>query len=144
MENQSSFKVYTAIEITNPVDVGKLIGHKGCNLKPIATRTGTNIHVDKKENEELVIIKIQVKVENDSSDKRIKEAIYQMMQLVEDLTKKEEKKVRFSDDDNHQHVPPRTPPRNQRDFDSKERRNNFNQETSYATNSRQVRYFNNI
>ncbi|CAB4379484.1 unnamed protein product [Rhizophagus irregularis] len=98
MENQSSFKVYTAIEITNPVDVGKLIGHKGCNLKPIA----------------------------------------------EDLTKKEEKKVRFSDDDNHQHVPPRTPPRNQRDFDSKERRNNFNQETSYATNSRQVRYFNNI
>ncbi|UZO03590.1 uncharacterized protein OCT59_023994 [Rhizophagus irregularis] len=139
MENQSSFKVYTAIEITNPVDVGKLIGHKGCNLKPIATRTGTNIHVDKKENEELVIIKIQVKVENDSSDKRIKEAIYQMMQ-----SKKEEKKVRFSDDDNHQHVPPRTPPRNQRDFDSKERRNNFNQETSYATNSRQVRYFNNI
>ncbi|CAG8514564.1 21578_t:CDS:2, partial [Rhizophagus irregularis] len=112
MENQSSFKVYTAIEITNPVDVGKLIGHKGCNLKPIATRTGTNIH-------------------------RIKEAIYQMMQLVEDLTKKEEKKVRFSDDDNHQHVPPKTPPRNQRDLDSKERRNNFNQETSYATNSRQ-------
>ncbi|CAB4438221.1 unnamed protein product [Rhizophagus irregularis] len=89
MENQSSFKVYTAIEITNPVDVGKLIGHKGCNLKPIATRT-----------------------------------------------------VRFSDDYNHQHVPvvpPRTPPRNQRDFDSKERRNNFNQETSYATNSRQPR-----
>ncbi|CAB4482665.1 unnamed protein product [Rhizophagus irregularis] len=124
MENQSSFKVYTAIEITNPVDVGKLIGHKGCNLKPIATRT--------------------VKVENDSSDKRIKEAIYQMMQLVEDLTKKEEKKVRFSDDDNHQHVPPKTPPRNQRDLDSKERRNNFNQETSYATNSRQVKYFNNI
>ncbi|CAB4463681.1 hypothetical protein RhiirA5_505435 [Rhizophagus irregularis] len=139
MENQSPFKVYTAIETTNLVDIGKLIGHKGCNLKPIATRTGTNIHVDKKENEELVIIKIQVKVENDSSDKRIKEASYQMMQLVEDLTKKEEKKVRFSDDDNHQHVPPRTPPRNQRDFDSKERRNNFNQETSYATNSRQPR-----
>ncbi|GET65556.1 hypothetical protein GLOIN_2v1775597 [Rhizophagus irregularis DAOM 181602=DAOM 197198] len=40
-------------------------------------------------------------------------------------------------DEVSEHV--KTPPRNQRDFDSKERRNNFNQETSYATNSRQPR-----
>lgn len=145
MENQTLFKFYAIIELTNPmIDIGKLIGHKGCNLKPIATKTGTNINirVDKdKENTEIVKIKIQVKVEDDSSDERINKAKYQMIQLVEDITKKEEKKVRFSDDDNHQHTPP---PRNQRSFDSKERRNNFNQESSHATNAQQVRYFKNI
>ncbi|GBB88734.1 hypothetical protein RclHR1_15310001 [Rhizophagus clarus] len=124
---QSYLTVSTTIEFKSNIEIGKLIGREGCNLRTIASGTGTSIHAEKDEkNTEAIQIEIKDIKKSDSSGERINKAISKLVEL--------EKKVRFSNNDNHQHLPP---PRNQRYDDSKDRRKNFKQETSY--NARQPR-----
>jgi hypothetical protein len=137
MESQNFYStVSVIIEIIKPIDVDKLIGHKGCNLKPIATRTGTNIHVEKNTKPTQIVIK-DSRINGNSADERINDAKCRLGRLIQDITKEEKKNVRFSDNDDHQHVPPRN-------HDSRERRKYYEQETSHTTNSRNVRHFKNI
>ncbi|CAB5370322.1 unnamed protein product [Rhizophagus irregularis] len=98
--------VSTTIKISKDIEVGRLIGRKGRNLKPIAEKTGTHIHVI--ENTNPIEIKIEIikdRVGNSSPWERIDEAKFQLDKLLEDIEtksqrkdmEKEEKNVRISD-----------------------------------------------
>ncbi|CAB5215333.1 hypothetical protein RhiirA5_471914 [Rhizophagus irregularis] len=134
--------VSTTIKISKDIEVGRLIGRKGRNLKPIAEKTGTHIHVI--ENTNPIEIKIEIikdRVGNSSPWERIDEAKFQLNKLLEDIEtksqrkdmEKEEKNVRISDNGNHQHATPR----NHKDNDSKEKRKRFNRKMSHTTKTRQ-------
>jgi rRNA processing protein Krr1/Pno1 len=49
------------IPIPQNIVIGKLIGREGCNLKPIAERTGTYIYVDSNTNPAQIKIRINKK-----------------------------------------------------------------------------------
>ncbi|CAB4446903.1 unnamed protein product [Rhizophagus irregularis] len=110
--------VSTTIEVSKHIEIGKLIGRKGRNLKPIAEKTG--------------------RVGNSSPGKRIDEAKFQIDKLLKDIEtrnqikdiEKEEKNVRFSDNGNRQHATVATP-RNHKDDALKEERKRFKRKTPY-------------
>ncbi|CAB4390023.1 unnamed protein product [Rhizophagus irregularis] len=131
--------VSTTIEISKHIEIGKLIGRKGRNLKPIAEKTSTHIHVIDNTNPAQIEIKIiKDRVGNSSPRKRIDEAKFQIDKLLEDIEtrnrrkdiEKEEEKVRFSDNGNRQHATVATP-RNHKDTDLKEERKRFKRKTPY-------------
>jgi hypothetical protein len=137
------FTVLTIIAISKDIEIGKIIGRKGRNLKPIAERACTHIHVI--DNTNPTQIEIKNKGENSSPGKGIDEAICQIDKLLEntelrDRRKdivKEEKNVRFSDNDNYQYAIPS-------DNDLKKERVRLRRKMPHTTKKRQVRYFKNI
>ncbi|RGB38570.1 hypothetical protein C1646_806066 [Rhizophagus diaphanus] len=141
--------VSTTIEISKDIEIGKLIGRKGRNLKPIAEKTGTHIHVSDNTNPAQIEIKIiKGRVGNSSPGKRIDEAKFQIDKLLKDIEtrnqrkdiEKEEKNVRILDNGNHQQATPK----NHKDNDLKEERKRFKRKTPHMTKKRQVKYFKNI
>ncbi|RGB38043.1 hypothetical protein C1646_665722 [Rhizophagus diaphanus] len=90
----------TKIDIPKHIDIGRLIGRDGRNLKPIAKKTGTHISV----NTIAIPAKFEIKLDNKStlppSKERIKEAIYKLEALLkiknnemQSLPEKKKKKV---------------------------------------------------
>ncbi|RGB28014.1 hypothetical protein C1646_673547 [Rhizophagus diaphanus] len=141
--------VSTIIKISKDIEVGRLIGRKGRNLKPIAEKTGTHMHVI--ENTNPVEIKIEIikdRVRNSSPWERIDEAKFQLDKLLEDIEtksqrkdiEKEEKNVRISENGKHQQATPR----NHNDNDSKEKRKRSNRKMSHTTKTRQSRNKENV
>ncbi|CAB4411742.1 unnamed protein product [Rhizophagus irregularis] len=113
MQNSIRYStVLTIIEISDHVEIGKLIGRKGRNLKPIEKGTDN-------ENRD----------ENISTGEWINKAICQIGKLLEDIEirnrkkdiEKEKNNSRISDNGNHQHATVATP-RNHKDNDQKEKR----------------------
>ncbi|CAB4417362.1 unnamed protein product [Rhizophagus irregularis] len=143
MQNSIRYStVLTIIEISDHVEIGKLIGRKGRNLKPIAEKTGTHIHVIDNTNPTQIEIKIiKDRVGNSSPGKRIDEAKFQIDKLLKDIEtrnqrkdiEKEEKNVRISDNGNHQHATPS----NHKDNDPKEKRKRFKRKMPHTTKTRQ-------
>ncbi|PKB91756.1 hypothetical protein RhiirA5_447661, partial [Rhizophagus irregularis] len=116
------------------------------NLKPIAEKTGTHIHVIDNTNPAQIEIKIiKGRVGNSSPGKRIDEAKFQVDKLLKDIEtrnqrkniEKVEKNVRISDNSNHQ----KATPRNHKDNDMKEKRKKFKRKMPHTTKTRQARYF---
>ncbi|CAG8579624.1 8776_t:CDS:2 [Rhizophagus irregularis] len=75
--------VLTIIEISDHVEIGKLIGRNGRNLKPIEKGTGTHIYINTKKSPQQIEIKINNKDnedrdENISTGERINKAICQI------------------------------------------------------------------
>ncbi|GES84478.1 hypothetical protein GLOIN_2v1705292 [Rhizophagus clarus] len=142
--------ILTIIEIPENIENGQLIGSNGRNLKPIANKTGTHIHVIDDTNPTQIKIEINKKrIGNKFPINRINEAVCQINMLLEDIeirnrrkkTENEEKNVRISNNGNHQYATPR----NHKDNDSKEEKKRVNQKMSHTTKTqRQVRYFKNI
>ncbi|CAB4421609.1 unnamed protein product [Rhizophagus irregularis] len=150
MQNSIRYSVVsTTIEISKHIEIGKLIGRKGRNLKPIAEKTGTHIHVIDNTNPVQIEIKIiKGRVGNSSPGKRINEAKFQIDKLLEDIEtrnqrkdiEKEEKNVRISDNGNHQQATPR----NHKDNDLKEKRKRYKRKMSHTTKTRQSRNKENV
>ncbi|CAB5354881.1 unnamed protein product [Rhizophagus irregularis] len=121
MQNSIRYSVVsTTIEISKHIEIGKLIGRKGRNLKPIAEKTGTHIHVIDNTNPAQIEIKI---IKGRVGNK------FQVVKLLKDIEtrnqrkniEKVEKNVRISDNSNHQ----KATPRNHKDNDMKEKRKRF-------------------
>src|ERR1044072_2177810 len=76
---------FIEIPIPRYVKIGALIGCKGRNLKPIADRTGTYIHVN------VYTAQIEIKINQKSNatpvDNRINEAKNQLNDLIKELEK---------------------------------------------------------
>jgi hypothetical protein len=98
--------VSTIIAVSKNFEIGRIIGRKGRNIRPIEERTCTHIHVIDNTNP----TQIEIKAENISSGNGIDEAICQINNLLEDIEirdqrkelVKEEKNVRFSNNDDYQ------------------------------------------
>ncbi|CAB4410892.1 unnamed protein product [Rhizophagus irregularis] len=111
--------ISTTMEISENVEVGKLIGRGGRNIKPIERGTGTCIYINSKVNPRQIEIKInkdyKFKDENISLWEWINKAICQIDNLLEDIEvrnrkkdiEKEKNNSRISDNGNHQHATPR-------------------------------------
>ncbi|GBC42867.2 hypothetical protein GLOIN_2v1835204 [Rhizophagus irregularis DAOM 181602=DAOM 197198] len=124
--------ILTIIEISDHVEIGKLIGRKGRNLKPIEKGTGTHIYINTKISPRRIEIKINNKDnkdrnENISTEERINKAICQIDKLLEDIeirnrrkdVEKEGNFVRIADNGtNHKHATPK----NHKDNNQKEKR----------------------
>ncbi|RGB30404.1 hypothetical protein C1646_765394 [Rhizophagus diaphanus] len=154
MQNSIRFlTVLTIIEISDHVEIGKLIGRNGRYLKPIEKGTGTHIYINTKISPRQIEIKINNKDnedrdENISTEERINKAICQIDKLLEDIEirnrkkdiEKEKNDSRISDNDNHQHATPR----NHKDNDQKEKRKRFKRKMPQTTKTRQPRNKENI
>ncbi|EXX64027.1 uncharacterized protein OCT59_025367 [Rhizophagus irregularis] len=71
MQNSIRYStVLTIIEISDHVEIGKLIGRKGRNLKPIEKGTGTHIYINPKISPRQIEIKINNK-DNENRDENI-------------------------------------------------------------------------
>ncbi|RGB28015.1 hypothetical protein C1646_797810 [Rhizophagus diaphanus] len=146
MQNSIRYStVLTIIEIPDHVKIGKLIGRKGRNLKPIEKVTGTHIHIYKEISPRQIEIKINKdnkdRGENISTGERINKAICQIDKLLEEIEirnqrkdiEKEEKNVKIADNDtNHQDATVATvatvvTPKNNKDNDLKEKIKRFKQ-----------------
>ncbi|RGB36319.1 hypothetical protein C1646_667048 [Rhizophagus diaphanus] len=131
MQNSIRYStVSTTMEIPKNVEIGKLIGRKGRNLKPIEKGTGTRIYI----NTEVNPRQIEIKINKDDKDRDenislwewINKAICQIDKLLEDIEirrrrkdiEKEGKNSRISDNGNNQHATPR----NYKDTDPKVKR----------------------
>ena|ERR1051325_1398772 len=90
MQTQIQFIVPVKIPIPRYVKIGALIGCKGRNLKPIADRTGTYIHVNV--NTAQIEIKINQKSNATPVDNRINEAKNQLNDLIKELEKERNRK----------------------------------------------------
>ncbi|EXX69404.1 uncharacterized protein OCT59_015637 [Rhizophagus irregularis] len=146
MQNSIRYStVLTIFEIPDHVEIGKLIGRKGRNLKPIEKGTGTHIYIYK----EISPRQIEIKINNDNKDRgenistgeRINKAICQIDKLLEDIkirnqrkdNEKEEENVKIADSDtNHQDATVTTittvaTPKNHKDNDLKEKIKRFKQ-----------------
>jgi hypothetical protein len=75
------------ISIPQHIEVGKLIGREGRNLKPIAERTGTHIYIDTKINPAQIKIHINKKKENPPFENRINDARNQLNNLMKNISK---------------------------------------------------------
>ncbi|GBC11593.2 uncharacterized protein OCT59_025368 [Rhizophagus irregularis] len=141
--------VLTIIEISDHVEIGKLIGRNGRNLKPIEKGTGTHIYINTKKSPQQIEIKINNKDnedrdENISTGERINKAICQIDKLLEDIEirnrrkdiEKEKNNSRISDNGNHQHATVATP-RNHKDNDQKEKRKRSKRKMPNTTKTRQ-------
>ncbi|CAB4475063.1 unnamed protein product [Rhizophagus irregularis] len=148
MQNSIRYStVSTTMEIPKNVEIGKLIGRKGRNLKPIEEGTGTRIYI----NTEVNPRQIEIKINNDDKDRDenispwdwINKAICQIDKLLEDIDirsrrndiEKEGKNSRISDNGNHQHATPR----NHKDTDPKEKRKRFTTKTRQSLNKENIR-----
>ncbi|GBB91897.1 hypothetical protein RclHR1_19320001 [Rhizophagus clarus] len=117
--------ILTIIEIPENIENGQLIGSNGRNLKSIANKTGTHIHVIDDTNPTQIKIEINKKrIGNKFPVNRIDEAVCQINMLLEDIeirnqrkeTEKEKKDGRISNNGNNRY----TISRNHKDNDSKE------------------------
>ncbi|CAB4405210.1 unnamed protein product [Rhizophagus irregularis] len=148
MQNSIRYStVSTTMEIPKNVEIGKLIGRKGRNLKPIEKGTGTRIYI----NTEVNPRQIEIKINKDDKDRDenispwdwINKAICQIDKLLEDIEirsrrkdiEKEGKNSRISDNGNHQHATPR----NHKDTDPKEKRKRFTTKTRQSLNKENIR-----
>jgi hypothetical protein len=147
-QNSTRYSIVSAVIAISKknIEIGKIIGRKGRNLKPIAERTCTHIHVI--DNTNPTQVEIKNKAENNSPGKGIDEAICQIDKLLEDIEIRDQKKdivkgekrVRFSDNNNYQHAMPR----NHNDNDLKEEGKRVRRKKPRTNKKRQVRYFKNI
>ncbi|CAB4467114.1 unnamed protein product [Rhizophagus irregularis] len=146
MQNSIRYStISTTMEISENVEVGKLIGRRGRNIKPIEKGTGTCIYINTEVNPRQIEIKInkgyKYKDENISLWEWINKAICQIDKLLEDIEirnrkkdiEKEKKNSRISDNGNHQHATPR----NHKDNDLKEKRKRFKRRMPHTTKARQ-------
>ncbi|CAG8507699.1 1646_t:CDS:2 [Rhizophagus irregularis] len=110
MQNSIRYStVSTTMEIPKNVEIGKLIGRKGRNLKPI--EEGTAIcQIDK------LLEDIDIRSRRNDIEK-------------------EGKNSRISDNGNHQHATPR----NHKDTDPKEKRKRFTTKTRQSLNKENIR-----
>ena len=136
-------------EITIPlpknVEIGRLIGSKGCNLKPITSKTGTYIHVESKTN--TPHIKVTIKKNGTDYNRSVEARMDEAKDLLNDLIKntrrkkvfmtKKEDDTRFLDNDK-KHLTRRY----QKEINAKKERvdsnREINEEIVYA---QQVRFF---
>ncbi|RGB29612.1 hypothetical protein C1646_672334 [Rhizophagus diaphanus] len=153
MQNSIRYStVLTTIEISDNVEIGKLIGREGSNLKPIEKGTGTHIYINTKISPRQIEIKINNKDnkdrgENISTGERINKAICQQIdKLLEDIevsnrrkdVEKEGKFVRIADNGtNHQQAIPK----NHKDNNQKEKRKRSKRKMPNTNKTRQVKYF---
>src|SRR6266498_3868763 len=85
--------ISTIIPIPQHIEVGKLIGHKGCNLKPISTKTGTLIFVNTNTNPSQIEVKYNSR--SPPSNSQINEAKYMVDNLIKRIEKETKKKLRL-------------------------------------------------
>ncbi|CAB4417679.1 unnamed protein product [Rhizophagus irregularis] len=153
MQNSIRYStISTTMEISENVEVGKLIGRGGRNIKPIEKGTGTCIYINTEVNPRQIEIKInkdyKYKDENISLWEWIDKAICQIDKLLEDIEirnrkkdiEKEKKNSRISDNGNHQHATSR----NHKDNDLEEKRKGFKRRMPNATKARQSQNKKNI
>ncbi|PKY63157.1 hypothetical protein RhiirA4_491196 [Rhizophagus irregularis] len=129
--------ISTTMEISENVEVGKLIGRGGRNIKPIERGTGTCIYINTKVNPRQIEIKInkdyKFKDENISLWEWINKAICQIDNLLEDIEVRNRKKDIEKEKNNSRISDQHATSRNH-----KKRR------MPHTTKARQVRYFKNI
>ncbi|GBC04620.1 hypothetical protein RclHR1_05790001 [Rhizophagus clarus] len=82
----------TKINIPKYIEIGKLIGREGCNLKPIEEETGTRIKVNTDTKPAHIEIKINEKITLLSCKDRVKEASNKLNNLMKTISEKEKKK----------------------------------------------------
>uniref|UniRef100_U9UIF3 K Homology domain-containing protein n=1 Tax=Rhizophagus irregularis (strain DAOM 181602 / DAOM 197198 / MUCL 43194) TaxID=747089 RepID=U9UIF3_RHIID len=80
------------IPIPQQIEIGKLIGREGRNIKPIAERTGTHIYVDKITKPAQISISVNKKKEGPPFKNRIDEARNQLNDLMKDISAQNERK----------------------------------------------------
>ncbi|CAB5215335.1 unnamed protein product [Rhizophagus irregularis] len=74
-----------SISIPQNIEIGKLIGREGRNLKPISEKTGTHIYIDTKSNPAQIKIYINKKKENPPFENRINDARNQLNNLMKNI-----------------------------------------------------------
>ncbi|GBC15383.2 hypothetical protein GLOIN_2v719779 [Rhizophagus irregularis DAOM 181602=DAOM 197198] len=74
-----------SISIPQNVEIGKLIGREGRNLKPISEKTGTYIYIDTKINPAQIKIYINKKKENPPFENKINDARNQLNNLMKNI-----------------------------------------------------------
>ncbi|RGB38556.1 hypothetical protein C1646_740511 [Rhizophagus diaphanus] len=80
------------IPIPQQIEIGKLIGREGRNIKPIAESTGTNIYIDKTTKPEQITIRVNKKKEGPPFKNRIDEARNQLTDLMKNISAQNERK----------------------------------------------------
>ncbi|GBB92097.1 hypothetical protein RclHR1_19630001 [Rhizophagus clarus] len=82
-----------SIPIPQNIVISKLVGRKGCNLKPIVEKTGTHIYVNSKESPAKIEVRINEKKEIPLFDNRINDAFNRLTDLMNKISKQGNKKV---------------------------------------------------
>ncbi|GBB99300.1 hypothetical protein RclHR1_03480004 [Rhizophagus clarus] len=91
-----------SIPIPQHIEIGKLIGREGRNLKPIAERTGTYIYVDTKTNPAQIKIHINKKKVYSSFENRINDARNQLNDLIKNIPQSESRSLINNNEYNEQ------------------------------------------
>lgn len=91
MSHPGLLLISTVIPIPEHIEVGKLIGREGRNLKPISTKTGTFVSVNTKTNP--AQIEIKYNPHYSPSNNQINEAKDLLNNLIKNIEKKEKRNI---------------------------------------------------